>query len=329
MSSSTTLLRAAISVGSIESQTAAEQALSQAMRTGGWVLLRNVHLASVWAEQALRKAMASLIEGEGSGSGSTIVIHPTFRAILTIEVPILLVSKSSSSQVSSMPRIPEQLLQESSKALIETPTGLRNALIRSALSLNSLTQKKEKPSSLETFSLRDRLLQLIVWVHATLLERRRFVAAGCGWSKSYDFCDADLTCALATVDTIISQQGLTALPTTIQAREAILKELSFMLLQAVHGARLETDTDALEFKNILDRVFVAAAIEDKSTHSLSADTAVRATLSSELSLLAWAESVVLDNVKPSVVGLMDNAEEGLLKTEAKHLLNKVETLSQL
>jgi hypothetical protein len=329
MSSSTTLLRAAISVGSIESQTAAEQALSQAMRTGGWVLLRNVHLASVWAEQALRKAMASLIEGEGSGSGSTIVIHPTFRAILTIEVPMLLVSKSSSSQVSSMPRIPEQLLQESSKALIETPTGLRNALIRSALSLNSLTQKKEKPSSLETFSLRDRLLQLIVWVHATLLERRRFVAAGCGWSKSYDFCDADLTCALATVDTIISQQGLTALPTTIQAREAILKELSFMLLQAVHGARLETDTDALEFKNILDRVFVAAAIEDKSTHSLSADTTVRATLSSELSLLAWAESVVLDNVKPSVVGLMDNAEEGLLKTEAEHLLNKVETLSQL
>lgn len=306
------------------------------------MLLRNVHLASVWAEQAIRKATASLTEGGGGSSSSTTTataLHPSFRAILTIEVPMLMVSSppnmnsTTSPQPTIMPKIPEQLLQESSKALLETPTGLRNALIRSALSLGSMNDNKiERASSSSLLlnpSLRDRLLPLIVWVHATLIERRRFVPAGCGWSKSYDFCDADLTCALATVDTLVSQQGLTLLPsTTKQAKAAILSELSFLLLQAVHGARLETGTDAMDFKAILDRVFTAAAIEDKSSYSLSADASVCATTAAsvEVSLVTWATSVVPDMTKPSVIGLLNTAEEGLLKAEAVVLIRRVESM---
>jgi dynein heavy chain 1 len=285
--------------------------------------------------------MASLTEGGSSSSSTTTAtatLHPSFRAILTIEVPMLMVSSgnmnsTTSPQETIMPKIPEQLLQESSKALLETPTGLRNALIRSALSLDSMNDNKmERASSSPSLlhpSLRDRLLPLIVWVHATLIERRRFVPAGCGWSKSYDFCDADLTCALATVDTLVSQQGLVLLPsTTRQAKAAILGELSFLLLQAVHGARLETDADAVEFKAILDRVFKTAAIEDKSSYSLSADAAVCATTaaSGDVSLVSWATSVVPDITKPSVIGLLNTAEEGLLKAEAVVLIRRVEAM---
>jgi len=76
-----------------------------------------------------------------------------------------------------MPKIPEQLLQESSKALLETPTGLRNALIRSAMSLGSMNDNKMERALSSSLllhpSLRDRLLPLIVWVHATLIEKRK------------------------------------------------------------------------------------------------------------------------------------------------------------
>jgi hypothetical protein len=215
-----------------------------------------------------------------------------------------------------MPKIPEQLLQESSKALIETSTGLRNALIQCAKSISSINNLKTIKSSL-----RDRILPLIVWLHATLIERRRFVASGCGWSKVYDFCDADLTFTVATLDSLISQQGGNLTRLTKQSQEGLLNELSFLILQAIQGARLETELDVLELQAILDRVFKPAALEEKSTYSLSADVTIQATTSSisDDSLVTWAENVVSNSVQPSVIGLSNKAELGLLISESQNL----------
>ena len=59
---------------------------------------------------------------------------------------------------------------------------------------------------------RSRLYFLLAWFHAVIQERLRYVPLG--WSKHYEFTEADLKCALDTIDIWIDliAMGRTNLP---------------------------------------------------------------------------------------------------------------------
>lgn len=97
-----------IAMGSQEGYGLADQAIATAIRTGSWVLLKNVHLASSWLSQLEKRLQA---------------LNPpkAFRLFLTME---------------TNPSIPVNILRQSRIIMNEPPPGIRANLIDCLKSIN-------------------------------------------------------------------------------------------------------------------------------------------------------------------------------------------------
>ena len=92
----------AIAIGSAEGFSQAEKAINSAVKSGRWVVLKNVHLAPAWLVQ-LEKKLHQLHP------------HPQFRLFLTMEIS---------------PRLPVNLLRAGRIFVFEPPPGVRANLLR-------------------------------------------------------------------------------------------------------------------------------------------------------------------------------------------------------
>jgi len=96
-----------VAMGSQEGYKLADQAIASAARSGSWVLLKNVHLASSWLSQ-LEKRLQALNPNRA------------FRLFLTME---------------TNPSIPINILRQSRIIMNEPPPGIRANLIESLQSI--------------------------------------------------------------------------------------------------------------------------------------------------------------------------------------------------
>ncbi|KAI1339525.1 dynein heavy chain, N-terminal region 1-domain-containing protein [Xylariaceae sp. FL0016] len=145
-----------IAMGSNESLTSADKAISNAAQVGNWVLIKNVHLAPTWL-QSLEKRMESLNP------------HSDFRLFLSME---------------SSPKIPVNLLRASRVLMYEQPAGVRANMKDSMTSLSTRATK----SPVE----RTRLYLLLSFLHAVVQERLRY-APNLGWKGFWEFNDSDVS----------------------------------------------------------------------------------------------------------------------------------------
>lgn len=157
--------------GSAEGFNQAEKAINSAIKTGRWVCLKNVHLASQWLVQ-LEKKLHSLTP------------HASFRLFLTMEIN---------------PKLPVNLLRAGRVFVFEPPPGVRANLLRTFSTVPAARMCKA-PNE------RARLYFLLAWLHAILQERLRY--APLGWSKKYEFNESDLRCACDTLDTWIDSVAM-------------------------------------------------------------------------------------------------------------------------
>lgn len=102
-----------IAMGSAESAAATDAALSAALPTGGWVLLKNIHLATA-VMSMLEKRLHRAATSESAGA-----LHPQFRLFLTAE---------RAGRASS---VPPTLVSGSVVVVYESPPGIKAALLRS------------------------------------------------------------------------------------------------------------------------------------------------------------------------------------------------------
>ncbi len=86
-----------IAIGSAEGFLQAEKAINTSVKSGRWVLLKNVHLAPSWLVSLEKKL-------------HTIQAHPSFRLFLTCEVT---------------PKIPVNLLRAGRIFTFEPPPGIK------------------------------------------------------------------------------------------------------------------------------------------------------------------------------------------------------------
>ena len=149
--------------GSAEGFTLAEKAINSASKSGRWVMLKNVHLASQWLVQ-LEKKLHSLTP------------HANFRLFLTMEISV---------------KLPVNLLRAGRVFVFEPPPGVKANLLRifSAIPASRMCRAPNE---------RARLYFLLSWLHAVIQERLRY--APLGWSKKYEFNESDLRCACDTLD---------------------------------------------------------------------------------------------------------------------------------
>ncbi|XP_034246586.1 dynein heavy chain, cytoplasmic-like isoform X2 [Thrips palmi] len=289
----------AIAIGSAEGFNQADRAINQAVRSGRWVLLKNVHLAPQWLVQ-LEKKLHSLEP------------HPGFRLFLTMEMN---------------PKVPVNLLRAGRIFVFESPPGIKANLLRT-FSTVPASRMMKAPSE------RARLYFLLAWFHAIVQERLRYVPLG--WAKYYEFNESDLRVACDTLDTWIeaTAMGRTNLP----PKEVPWDALVTLLSKCIYGGKIDNEFDQRLLKCLLAKLFTPASFEGDFALVANVDgvgggpggqrhiTMPDGTTRDHF--LHWIEALS-DRQTPSWLGLPNNAEKVLLTTRGTDLVGKLLKMQQL
>ncbi|OXB70415.1 UNVERIFIED_CONTAM: hypothetical protein H355_012306, partial [Colinus virginianus] len=180
----------------------AEKLIRDGARHGFWVFLANCHLALSWLP-TLEKVIEEVIDSKP---------HENYRLWL-------------SSQ--SHPAFPLALLQRSTKIAVEPPRGLRSVLQRLLLQQTESDFNRVKAAD-DKYK---RLFFSLCWLHAILLERRRFQTVG--WNVPYDFNDSDFIVSDNILAIYVEQYG----------NDMPWEALRYMIADTCYGGRVTDDRD--------------------------------------------------------------------------------------
>ncbi len=109
--------------------------------------------------------------------------HANFRLFMTTEIN---------------PKLPVNLIRSSRVFVYEPAAGVKANLLRT---LNAFKPEQMSKEPVE----RGRIYLLLAWLHAVVQERLRY--APLGWSKKYEFGEADLRSAVETIDQWIDEEA--------------------------------------------------------------------------------------------------------------------------
>lgn len=282
-----------IAIGSAEAFAEADKAISSASRQGHWVLLKNVHLACAWLAQ-LEKRLHQMEKSS----------HENFKLFMTAEI---------------MPKLPISLLRSSRVLVFEPVPGLRAQL---STVFGNLGQKRIERGPAR--SVRARLYFLLAWLHAVTLERRRYTPIG--WTKSYEWTDADLKSAADTLDNWLDEaaRGRESLPPNMVPLEALRSLFS----QTIYGGKIDNDFDQSLLDTMLNKLFSEQAFDSNFclAKALGSDILAPETGSHEATsfegLMSWVMNLP-EQQAPSWLGLPDNAEKVVLTEKANLLVRKL------
>lgn len=272
-----------VAMGSVEGFRLAEQAIAAAARTGGWVLLKNVHLAPGWLGQ-LEKRLHSLSPSKN------------FRLFLTME---------------TNPVIPINILRQSRVIMNEPPPGVRANLLDT---LKSLPQARLASGPAE----KARLFFLLAWFHAVVQERLRYLPMG--WSKGYEFNDSDFEAALHTIDLWLN--ALSKGKANVDPAQIPWIALRTLIKQAVYGGRVDSDYDQRVVDAFVDRIFTPKAYDsDFALVDIAGEGRLSVPEGTQLSqFVAWAHALP-EREPPAWLSLPGSAESVLAAAEGEFLLN--------
>lgn len=193
---------------------AAIQLLRDSAHKGDWVYLKNLHLVTSWLP-ALEKELKVLKP------------HTNFRLWLTTEAHA---------------KFPSILLQSSLKITFESPPGVKKNLLRT---YQSLPDNYIEQSSIQ----KAQVIFAMSAFHAIMQERRTYIPQG--WSKFYEFSQADFRTASALLDQIM------------QDRDLPWNALRGLLDMAVYGGRIDNEFDSQVLKSYLMQYFIPETLARK------------------------------------------------------------------
>ncbi|CAM9536041.1 unnamed protein product [Choristocarpus tenellus] len=282
-----------VSMGSSEGYDMADKAMVLAAKMGSWVLLRNTHLCPDWLGGLEKKLR-------------TLPLHPSFRLFLTSEVV--------------HPRLPASLLRASEVLVVEAPSGVRANLLRFLRGIPK--DHMDKPPTE-----RNRLYVLLAWLQAVVQERLRYVPLG--WSKRYEFSEADAACALQAIDSWLESAASGG--QHISPEKVPWEALRALLGQSVYGGRVDSRFDQELLEGFVSSLFQPQAFDLDfplcNSHQIeeghSAVTLPDATTLA--AFLQWAEALPVNN-PPTWLGLAPNAEAALLTSRGAQLLSSLQII---
>lgn len=268
-----------IAIGSSEGFSQAEKAINQSVKSGRWVLLKNVHLAPQWLVQLEKKL-------------HSIQAHTNFRLFLTMEIN---------------PKLPVNLLRAGRIFVFEPPPGIRANLLRTFSTVQPARMMRAPAE-------RARLYFLLAWFHAMVQERLRYVPLG--WAKYYEFNESDLRVACDTLDTWIDDtaMGRGNLPPEKVPWEA----LRTLLSQCIYGGKIDNDFDQRLLSSFLAKLFTPRSFDADFALVANVDGVAggpggqrHITMpdgNRRDHFLSWIEALS-DRQTPSWLGLPNNAEK--------------------
>ncbi|XP_065684969.1 cytoplasmic dynein 1 heavy chain 1 isoform X1 [Hydra vulgaris] len=273
-----------IAIGSAEGFSDAEKAINASIKSGKWVLLKNVHLATQWLV-SLEKRLHSLQP------------HPNFRLFMTMEIN---------------PKVPVNLLRASRIFVFEPPPGIKANLLRTFSTISS-SRMSESPAE------RPRLYFLLAWFHAIVQERLRYTPLG--WSKLYEFNESDLRVAFDMLDTWIASVSQNR--ANIAPEKLPWDAFSTLLGQSIYGGRIDNDFDQRLIQSFIERVFTLKSFDSEfPLVSTSSKDIVIPDVFRREQFIQWCESLP-DYQPPSWLGLPNNAEKVILTNLSEATTSKI------
>lgn len=243
------------------------------MKSGGWVMLRNIHLCPSWLGSLEKRLESSRV-------------HDQFRLFLTAEI---------------QPAIPRSLIRKAHVLVVQPPAGIKASLHRSLTGVPA-ARIEAQPAE------RARLYFLLAWVHAIVLERLRYTPIG--WSKAYEFGEPDFSCGLAAIDDWLAAAAGGA--AHIKPSAVPWAALRKLLGVSFYGGRIDNQFDDQLLGCVIDSVFVEASfspdfalvtVDDQPF--FAPDPALR----TKAELLDWVDDSVPDTASPAWLGLSLTADE--------------------
>ena len=210
-------------IGSAEGNEEALKKIEKAVEKGNWIILKNVHLAPIsW----LTSLEQQIYDSKPKAS---------FRIFLLSEFTT---------------KIPITLLRQSIKFIFELPDGVKQSVKRTYNTVFDEQRSNKNPPE------RCRLHFLLAWIHAVIMERLRYTPTG--WSKKYEFSEADQKCALEIIDQYIDLQ---------EARQNLpLENIPFIALRSIitnniYGGKIDNAFDLKILKSIVDQYLTPDAFD--------------------------------------------------------------------
>ncbi|XP_077125303.1 cytoplasmic dynein 1 heavy chain 1 isoform X2 [Ranitomeya variabilis] len=281
-----------IAIGSAEGFSQAEKAINTAVRSGRWVMLKNVHLAPGWLMQ-LEKKLHSLQP------------HSSFRLFLTMEIN---------------PKVPVNLLRAGRIFVFEPPPGVKANMLRTFSSI-PVSRICKSPNE------RARLYFLLAWFHAIIQERLRY--APLGWSKKYEFGESDLRSACDTVDTWLDDTAKGR--QNISPDKIPWSALKTLMAQSIYGGRIDNDFDQRLLNTFLERLFTTSSFDGDFKLACKVDGHKDIQMPDGIrrdEFVQWVE-MLPDAQTPSWLGLPNNAERVLLTTQGIDMISKMLKMQML
>uniref|UniRef100_A0A914PHS0 Dynein heavy chain n=1 Tax=Panagrolaimus davidi TaxID=227884 RepID=A0A914PHS0_9BILA len=280
-----------IAIGSSEGFQQAEKALESSSKSGGWVLLKNVHLAPSWLTQIVKRL-------------HVIRPHQKFRLIFTAEIH---------------PKLPISVIQASRVVVFESATGLKENMLRS---FSSITSSRITKAPVE----RARLYFLVCWFHALVQERLRYRPLG--WAHSYEFSDADLRMACDTLDETVDSVAMGR--NNVSPDKLIWKTLRTLFSQCIYGGKIDNKFDQTLLDCFLQKLFTSKAFDDEFVLINNVDGKSLPLYIPEArsrdQLLQWINHIEFLQM-PSWIGLPNNAEKILLTLRGQELIRNMLKMS--
>lgn len=271
-----------IAMGSKEGQLAAERALSMACRNGTWLLLQNLHLSPDWLEN-LEKRLAGMN------------LHPKFRLFFTVNFNS---------------RVPTTLLRMSRIASFERPIGLKSS-VKAAFKSFNLNRVQTNPME------RARLFFLLAFAHGIISERLNFVPLG--WSKLYDFSNADLDSGSFIIDKWVTSMSNNR--SNVPPASLPWAAIRYLISKTVYGGKIDVVNDAEKVDKIIESVF--SELTYNSDFQLVSNES-QTTLPEQGTydnFVGWIEKMP-DREPSTWLGLPSNSEEKLRIAECKYNMVK-------
>lgn len=218
-----------VAMGSPEGFDDATSYVRQAMKHGLWVLLKNVHLAAQFLSSLEKRLHTEHLEGH---------VHDAFRLFMTSEPST---------------KLPPSLVVASLVVVFEPAPGVKSNLLRTIGSM--------RPASLQN-SPREmsRLYLAAAWLHAVITERLDF--APLGWSKRYEFSEADFRRVVGTIDSWVRMthgkvqaDGTVRLPLNIDPAHLPWRAICYLTTQTVYGGKVDSPVDQKLLDSFCDAMF--------------------------------------------------------------------------
>lgn len=281
-----------IAIGSAEGFNQADKAINTAVKSGRWVMLKNVHLAPGWLMQ-LEKKLHSLQP------------HACFRLFLTMEIN---------------PKVPVNLLRAGRIFVFEPPPGVKANMLRTFSSI-PVSRICKSPNE------RARLYFLLAWFHAVIQERLRY--APLGWSKKYEFGESDLRSACDTVDTWLDDTAKGR--QNISPDKIPWSALKTLMAQSIYGGRVDNEFDQRLLNTFLERLFTTKSFDSEFKLACKVDGHKDIQMPDGIrreEFVQWVE-LLPDAQTPSWLGLPNNAERVLLTTQGVDMISKMLKMQML